>query len=37
MTVENLPTPTTYLQRSAFEINVFYLINIITSIDMNRN
>ena len=36
MTVENVPPPTTYLQSSAFEINEYCLINIITSISMNR-
>ena len=35
LTMENVP-PTTYLQSSAFEINEYYLINIITSISMNR-
>ena len=35
MTVENVPTSYTYLESSVFEINEYYLINIITSISMN--
>ena len=36
--VENAPPPSTYPPSSTFEINEYYLINIIiTSISMNRN
>ena len=36
MIVENVPSSYTYLQSSAFEINEYYLINIINSISMTR-
>ena len=35
MAVENVPPPSTYLPSSTFEINEYYLI--ITIISMNRN
>ena len=38
MAMENVPPPSTYLPSSTYEINEYYLINIIiTSISMNRN